>query len=83
MKFNTGAAIEVRLSAAFRAAIGMQQDADIQLWGAELGAGGWLLADYREANGDIRRYAVPPGHVIYVRQLMPQEITQAPQQTGG
>ena len=82
LKFDDGEPIKVRLSAVFRAAVGGLADEDIDLWAARI-EDGWLLADYREANGDIRRYAVPQQHVVYVRQLMPQEVVQEPQQSGG
>lgn len=68
MKFRTDSPIDVRLSAVFRTAVGWPTDSDIPLWAASI-EDGWLLADYRESNGDIRRYAIPPEHVIYVRQL--------------
>lgn len=77
MKFRTDTPIDVRLSATARTALGGLPDADIPLWGAEI-EGGWLLADYKEANGGIRRYAVPSEHVIYVRQLLPEQTAPEP-----
>lgn len=77
MKFDQRAPIDVRLSATFRAALGGLPDADIPLWAATI-EDGWLLADYKEQSGDIRRYAIPPEHVIYVRQLLPSTSVTEP-----
>jgi len=77
MKFLTDASIDVRLSAVARTAVGWPTDTDIPLWAASI-EDGWLLADFKEANGDIRRYAIPPEHVVYVRQTQTPSTAQAP-----
>lgn len=78
MQFLTEVPLDVRLSAAFCAAVGVDPNTDIPLWAATLEAG-WLLADYREGDGGIRRYAIPAEHVIYVRQSQAASTIPAPQ----
>lgn len=77
MKFQTERPIDVRLSAEFLTAVGLPPGADVPLWAAEI-EGGWLLADYRNGDGTITRYAVPAEHVIYVRQSVAEQVAPAP-----
>jgi len=78
MQFLTEQPIDVRLSATFTAAVGVAANTDIPLWKATL-ENGWLLADYREGDGSIRRYAIPSEHVIYVRQSQAASTLPEPQ----
>ena len=41
---------------------------EVPLWAAQLTDSGWLLADFKEADGSLTRYAVPPASVTYVKQ---------------
>lgn len=77
MKFQTENPIQVRLSATFLTAVGLPAATDVPLYGAAV-EDGWLLADYRNGDGTITRYAVPPEHVIYVRQTQAESVAQAP-----
>lgn len=75
--FIAGQPVLVRLSAAARTALGVP-DTEIQLYAANT-VDGWLRADYREANGDITRYFLPPESVLYLKQLQPQSNPSQPQ----
>ena len=46
---------------------------EVPLWAAQLTESGWLLGDFRETDGSITRYAVPPSAVVYVKQSLSAE----------
>lgn len=68
VKFLHGLPISVRLTPAANTALGIP-DADVALYAAAMDDG-WLLADYRDASGNVTRYALPPGSVVYVKQAL-------------
>lgn len=65
--FIGGKATAVRLAPAVASALGLQPNADVELHAATV-MGGWLQADYRNGDGSIDRYLLPPDAVLFVKQ---------------
>ena len=61
LRFVTGKPIQAKVSFAAN---------EVPLWAAQLTESGWLLGDFRESDGSLTRYAVPPSAVIYVKQAI-------------
>lgn len=75
--FIHGKAATVRLSAVAASALGLQGSGEVELTAFQVLDGGWLQADYRNADGSMDRYLLPPGSVLYVRQRQTEDETGA------
>lgn len=65
MKFAGGQPVLIQLTTPTATALGVT--GEVPLVGAIL-EDGWLLADYRNPDGSVTRYALPPDSVLYVKQ---------------
>lgn len=70
MKFANGQPVLIRLASA--AATALNAPGDIPLVGATM-EDGWILADYKNPDGSVTRYALPPDSVLYVKQDLSAE----------
>lgn len=76
--FINGKAATVRLSTVAATALGLPANAqEVELTAFQVLDGGWLQADYRNADQSVDRYLLPPGSVLYVKQRQTDAETGA------
>lgn len=76
--FSDTSAALVRLTDAVTVALGAAVPTEFPLYRISLDPSGYMLADYRNPDGSLTRYALPPGSVLYAKQQLTAAVVNGP-----